>query len=249
MRIVVLMSCLITGGCVNAGGTWGQAPESYDFLRAAQTAAVDPRTWIPVAGAGLLVATDADQHWTEKLAEDRPLFGRNAADASDDIRNLATLTYVVTALAAPSDNVNEKLRGLGVGVATMLVDGAITQGLKDAVGRERPDGSNHLSLPSGHASKTASRARLAADNLAAMDLNPWQHKLAAWSLHSLAPMAAMARVEANKHHVSDVLLGLAVGNFVAVFIQEVFLADGAGDAAIGFVPVAEGVALRVTLPL
>lgn len=249
MRIVVLMSCLVFGGCVNGGGSWGHAPEKYDFLGAAKTAAVDPRTWIPVAGAGLLVATDVDQRWTKSLARDQPVFGDDAADVSDDVRDLATLAYFATALAAPSESVNDKLRGIGVGVATMLVDGAVSQGLKDVVGRDRPDGSNNQSLPSGHASKTASRARLAMDNLAAMDLKPWQNKIATWSLQSLAPAAAIARVEANKHHISDVLLGLALGNFVAVFMQEAFLGEGSDQAVVGVVPVSEGLALRITVAL
>ena len=137
---------------------------------AAITAAKDPQTWIPLVGAALLQVDNADERWSEDLADDQPLFGDDAQDVSDDLRDLATASYLITALAANSETYGDKGRGLAVGAATMVLDGIASQGLKDLSGRERPDGSNDQSFPSGHASKASSRTNMAIRNLDHIDL-------------------------------------------------------------------------------
>lgn len=72
------------------------------------------------------------------------------------------------------------------------------QGLKRVVKRERPDGSDHLSFPSGHSAYGA---------LMTPDMNGRGGK---WNL--LIPAAIMAgRVLAARHDVVDVLAGAAIG--------------------------------------
>ena len=216
---------------------------------AAQTAVSDPQTWVPVVAAGLLVAADVDKDWSRDLAEDQPLFGKDAENTSDKFRDAATIAYVVTALGAPSQDVGDKARGLAVGVSTMIMDGVLTQGLKDLTGRERPDGSNDESFPSGHVSKASSRSNMAIRNLAYMDLEPWLHQTAAWTFRSIGVGAALSRVETDKHHLCDVLVGYAVGHFISTFMYEAFMADATDGASLSFVPVPEGGALKLTLPL
>ena len=132
----------------------------------------------------------------------------------------------------------------------MIVDGVVNQGLKDLTGRERPDGSNDESFPSGHASKAASRANLAINNLTQMNNIPtWLRTTSIWGLHGVAVSTGLARVEARKHHLSDVLAGYAVGNFVANFMQRAFLTGESQDLAVRFQPVGQGGALTFTLPI
>ena len=249
---VWVMACALLSGCIAPGGQWGKAtawPTSQSLGQAAKDAALDPQTWVPLLTAGVLVAADVDKDWSEDLAEEQALFGSDAEDASDTLRDVATGAYVVTALLAPSASLQDKAKGLALGASTMLVDGVVNQGLKDWTQRERPDGSNDESLPSGHASKAASRSALAMTNLRQMDMPAWLRTGSIWGLHGVAAGAGLARVEARKHYLSDVLVGYAVGNFVANFMQRAFSAESSAELAVRFVPVSEGGALTFTLPV
>lgn len=219
------------------------------FGQAARTAALKPQTWIPLLGAGLLQVDNLDQKWSQDLADDRPLFGDDAADVSDDLRDAATGAYVLSALFTESDSWGAKGRGLAVGAGTMLLDGAVNQGLKDLSKRQRPNGSNDQSMPSGHASKASSRTNMAITNLDHVRLAPWQRQGLSWMLHGVAVGTGLARVEAEKHYLGDVLVGYAMGHFVSTFMYEAFMQDNPLGAQLTFVPVAQGGALRLTLPL
>ena len=220
-----------------------------EFGAAAKTAATDPQTWVPLLGAAVLQIDDADERWSRDLAEDQPLFGDDAEDVSHNLRDTATGAYVLTALLAPSDKFGDKARGLGVGAGTMILDGVFSQGIKDLSGRERPYGSNDQSMPSGHASKAASRTNMAIRNLQYMDLDPWQRSVLTWGLHGVAVGTGLARVEANKHHISDIMVGYAVGHFVSTFMFEAFMKGSDSQAQLSFVPIEDGGAIKFSIPL
>lgn len=238
-------------GCVSPQGDagWGARPAGDSgWWDAAKEAATDPEVWVPALTAGVLIAADVDKQWSRDMAEDRSVFGDDALDRSDDLRDLATVAYVATALAAPSASTTDKFRGLGVGAATMILDGVVTEALKRGVSRTRPTGENDRSLPSGHASKAASRTAMALHNLEHIDMPAWSRHASNWALHSVALGAGIARVEGGKHYLADVLLGYATGQLVARFMQNALLAED-GGGALTFAPVAGGGALTLTLPL
>ena len=247
----VALTVLLLGGCVGSGH-WGEGarwPSAANMGDAAKKAATDPQTWLPLATATLLIVADVDDKWSEDLAEDQPLFGDDAEDVSDDLRDVSSAAYLLTALIAPSPTVSAKAKGLAVGAGTAVVDGALSRGLKEIVGRERPDGSNDRSMPSGHASKASSRTAMAIRNLRDIDMPDWSRQVANWSLHGVAVGTGLARVEARKHHLSDVFVGYALGNFVAGFMYEAFLEGHSSQAMISFQPVADGGALTLTVPI
>jgi len=82
-----------------------------------------------------------------------------------------------------------------------IVAGAVTAGLKYAVRRERPDGSDNLSFPSGHAAVTFATALVL------------QRHLGWWSLPTflVASYTAASRLHENVHYLSDVIAGATVG--------------------------------------
>jgi len=92
----------------------------------------------------------------------------------------------------------------------MIVTGAYSGLLKYSVGRERPDGRDNLSFPSGHTSTAFSLAAVADHHYG------WKVGLPAYFL---ASGIGLSRIESNRHHLSDVLagatLGLIVGRTVA----------------------------------
>ena len=180
---------------------------------------------------------DLDDSVSDWAADERPLFGNSAEGASDDLRNAAVAGYLVTAIAAPADNTAERPRWqrLGWGVAALYAQGGAIEGLKDTVGRQRPDGSNDRGFPSGHAGMASSAATLGQRNLRTMPI--------------AAPWRRGASIGFEKHHAADVLAGYAIGHFIAAFVSEAFIEPGLPAAELAFHGFGNGGALRLTIPL
>ena len=257
-REVTVALVVISGtGCAVAPerGSWGAAswPDGERLRSAALEAVRDPATWAPLAGAAVFSLGDIDDNVSEWAVRETPVFGSDPADRSDDLRDLATLAYFATALMVPVDGSADRWRGLGVGVGTMLLEGGVTTGLKELTGRERPNGKNDRSFPSGHAGQAASRAALTRYNLRHIDMPDWARSAANVTLFSVAGGAAWARVEAEKHYPSDVMFGYALGNFIARFMHAAFMKDLARATGehvqVGFQPVGGGGAVTLTVPL
>jgi hypothetical protein len=84
----------------------------------------------------------------------------------------------------------------------VVVNGIYTAGLKNAVKRQRPDGSDRLSFPSGHTSSTFAMASVAQAHYG---------KKVGIPAFALASAIGFSRVERGKHNVSDVLAGATLG--------------------------------------
>jgi membrane-associated phospholipid phosphatase len=87
----------------------------------------------------------------------------------------------------------------------MVVTGAYTGLLKYGVKRERPDGSDSLSFPSGHTSTAFSLAAVVNHHYG------WKVGVPAYVL---ASGIGLSRIESNRHHLSDVLAGATLGFIV-----------------------------------
>lgn len=247
---------LLLGGCAHTGGQRGDWGHGADFTpgwaaigRAARAAATDPYTWIPLAGAAALQIGDADDEIADWARREHPLFGStdNAQDASDWLR-LATLgSYAGIGLGAPGSKGQwwaGKRAGFTVGAATLLATKGITSILKTTTGRTRPNGRNNDSFPSGHSGFSAASARLASDALDSYDLTAGQRFAANAGLFSLVTATGWARLEAGEHRPSEVLVGAALGNFLAVFGTHAFLHPAfAGDARLQVETLPGGAAL------
>lgn len=94
-------------------------------------------------------------------------------------------------------------------VESLVTSTVVVTGLKAAVGRERPNGADNHSFPSGHA-------------ITAFCFAPVVQKYWGWEAgvpaYLLASVTALARVEGYHHYLSDVLagatLGIVIGNSV-----------------------------------
>ena len=78
----------------------------------------------------------------------------------------------------------------------------LVEPLKFAVGRPRPDGSNNQSFPSGHAAITFAAAAVIERHLG------WKRSLLAYAI---AGYVSASRLHDNRHYLSDVVFGAAVG--------------------------------------
>jgi len=79
----------------------------------------------------------------------------------------------------------------------------LVQPIKFLTHRERPDGSNHLSFPSGHAAVTFAGATVIERHVG------WRRSLLAYGV---ASYVAASRLHDNRHYLSDVVFGAAVGS-------------------------------------
>jgi len=108
----------------------------------------------------------------------------------------------------------------------MIVTGAYTGLLKYTVQRQRPDGSDSLSFPSGHASTAFSLASVANHHYG------WKVGV---PMYALAAGIGLSRVEQDRHHLSDVIAGATLGIIVG---RSVTRLDGERPARKRFVSVA-----------
>jgi hypothetical protein len=247
-----LMICQGCGTLPN-GRKWGQDAminPGWDRVKAsAVNAALSPETWGPVAGALALQAGHMDRRISDWASDNNPVFGSkdNAGKWSDYMRDASGVVYFITVLATPSgDDTHEwliaKAKGLAIGLVASEVTGGGTSLLKRAAGRTRPDGSNDASFPSGHSSSSAAFATLSRRNLEMIPMSDGGRIAADIGIAGLAAGTGWARVEANKHYPSDVLVGYALGHFFSAFINDAFLGlDNKKSPMITMVPSRKGI--------
>lgn len=118
------------------------------------------------------------------------------ATASDVGRD----ALVAAALGVPA--VQGDWRGDLQAGGSILAAGGTTWALKELVHERRPDGSDNRSFPSGHTSISFAAAATLEKRYG------WSAGIPALAV---ATFVGVARVEANKHYVHDVLAGAAIG--------------------------------------
>jgi membrane-associated phospholipid phosphatase len=87
-------------------------------------------------------------------------------------------------------------------IRAQILSQAYVQALKFTVQRERPDGSDHYSFPSGHSASAFATAAVLQRHYG------WKAGVPATVV---AAYVATARVHDNKHYLSDVVFGAAMG--------------------------------------
>jgi hypothetical protein len=237
--VLTLAGC----GTLPSGRGWGEDATwrpGWERVRdSAVDAARDPWVWAPLAGAAVMQIDDLDERTANWAREHTPIFGsqRSAEDWSDDLRNASALVHYVTVAATPSgDDFGEwlanKAKGTLVGVAAVSSTVAVTRTLKKRVGRTRPNGADEESFPSGHTSSAAVHTRLASRNLRSIDMSDGTRRALDIGLYALTIGTSWSRIEAGWHFPADTLCGMALGNFMASFVNDVFLGLDSGSTAL-----------------
>jgi hypothetical protein len=114
-----------------------------------------------------------------------------------------------------------------------IITEMLVEPLKFAVGRERPDGSNNQSFPSGHAAITFATATVIERHLG------WRKSILAYLI---ASYVAASRLHLDVHYLSDVVFGAAVGTIAGRTVVH----HASDYWAINPVKVPGGVAILVT---
>jgi membrane-associated phospholipid phosphatase len=118
-------------------------------------------------------------------------------------------------------------------VRAQLVNTLLTQGLKVAVNRSRPDGRPH-SFPSGHSSASFATATVLARHFG------WRAGVPAYAM---ATYIAGSRLQENHHYLSDVIFGAGVG---IVSGRAVTVGRGSGTFAVSPAALPGGIGVNFT---
>jgi len=118
-------------------------------------------------------------------------------DTASTVGRDALVAAAVGAPLVEGDGTGLKQAAFSLGAAQL-----VTSGLKGVILEERPDGSNDNSFPSGHTSISFAAAATLEKRYG------WQVGIPA---HVVAAFVGLARVEARKHYVHDVVVGAAIG--------------------------------------
>lgn len=182
---------------------------------------------------------DLDRRTSDWAREHTPVFGsqHNAEKWSDDLRTASVVAHYATIVATPSgDEFGEwlanKAKGTLVDVASVAATTAITGSLKQAAGRTRPNGEDDESFPSGHTSSSAVHTRLASRNLRSIDMPAGVRSTLDVGLYALTIGTSWSRIEAGWHFPADTMFGMALGNFVASFVNDAFLGLDSGSSSL-----------------
>jgi len=233
--ITLLAACCAVSGCASL-----------------RDAAQSPWVWGPLAAAAVMQVDSWDEDVSEWARDETPVFGStsSAQDWSDGLRNASVAGYAVSVLATPSGAADAgwlaaKARSAAVGLGAFAVTAGVTEGLKVATSRERPNGNDDKSLPSGHAANAAVFNTLTVHNLQAIDMGPQLRTSLEIGAGAVTVGTAWARVESGDHYPSDVLVGMALGHFVGATFAQVFLGrEPDASLAFGAEPVRGGVMLH-----
>jgi len=151
------------------------------------------------------VAGLAASHWDRASVEDA---GEHISQSAFSIGNIGGGLYaqvgagVGTYVLGRATHKPQVVQLGGDLIRAQIVSQVFVQGIKFAAERQRPDGSNSLSFPSGHAASAFATATVLQEHFG------WKAGVPAYAFASFVGASRMA---ANKHYLSDVLVGAGIG--------------------------------------
>ncbi len=136
---------------------------------------------------------------------------------------------------------NHKLRRVGYDLSqTFLLTQGLTQALKFSVGRERPNGENNQSFPSGHSSGSFAMAVVIAHH----------HPKAAIPAFGVAAFVAYSRLVKDKHWLSDTIGGATLGVIVGMTVVREDIKLSLGKVTFSpHIPLGGGIGVNASIKL
>jgi membrane-associated phospholipid phosphatase len=249
---VLMLAAALTGGCngpLDPGITWS------DVGRSAGESITSPLVWGPAAGALVFQIDDWDHEASDWAVKHTPVFGSpdDARDASDTLQDVSIGLGIGLSVLAPEPGGRDELLArkawrLGLGAAALGATSVVTDELKDVTGRERPDESSDRSFPSAHASSSAVSSTLGLGALDQYDLPPAADITGRVVLVGLPYATGWARVEGERHYPSDVLAGIAIGNFFGMWVNKLLDPEDEDCVEVEVAATADGVRIGLVLP-
>jgi membrane-associated phospholipid phosphatase len=135
-----------------------------------------------------------------------------AVEEPGEVSGSGSFLFAGTAALAVGGLVFHKPEALAtakdLGIALVATSAAVWA-LKVATQRERPDGSNAYSFPSGHTATAFAAATV---------LDRRYGGIVGWAAYGAAAMAGEARIADNHHYLSDVVAGAILGRVIGRYV-------------------------------
>ena len=220
--LIALASLYVLSGCTSL--SMSGFPNGAEIREAAISASKNRDVWIPALGAAAVGLSGEDNDIARRAERSSQWFS-DAQGSSDDLKDVAAILYGITLFATPKDPNYSRWQHLWVDTQAAGLSVGAASALKDLTGRDRPDESGDESFPSGHAAYVATITSLSRAHVARSNLGQNTQTALNVGFYALSATSAWARVEAGKHHPTDVLAGIALGNFMAHFVKELAFGD------------------------
>ena len=176
------------------------------------------------AGLALLVEEDISDFWQDNFRGDTSDDVFEVVEELGSFRNIGAASLAAYGVAEVFDLKREKAAAL-MTLESLILSGALTTGIKVVTSRDRPSDTNDVlgffdretnransSFPSGHSTHAFSTATVISEVYG--EDNPW----VPWVAYPLAGGVALARLNKDRHWVSDLIVGGAIGHFVAKMV-------------------------------
>lgn len=179
----------------------------------------EPPILVPL---GLAAAAGISHLWDKEIQKALKGSMGNRQWIGDASMSVLLAGSLATALFSPAEG-RSSWDSFTETLEAFAVTAAFTFGLKAAFPRGRPGGSGDDSFPSGHTSAAFVGASLIDQNL------DWYWGTTAYGL---AALTGYSRIEADRHYLSDVLAGAAIGIFSAGIMEALHWGTGRGGKGI-----------------
>lgn len=207
--LIVFLSSINAQDRYESFPTWVKSVPEYGFSGMKNSVTQKSNLMIlGTAGLGVLLAFQIDDQF-QGFTQREGLLPKRISQFGDIYGVLGSAlllpaSIIITSKAAGESN-REMLEKLEFAVSVLVANGVTTIILKELIGRERPNGRNYRSMPSGHTSQSFAVAAVANEL--------YGNKVGA-AAFLIAGLVAISRINDNEHYLSDVIVGAGIGTAI-----------------------------------
>ncbi len=214
-KATILFVLIIFFGSVNAQDryesfpTWVKSIPEYGFTGMKYSVTQKSNLLIlGTTGLGALMAYQYDEK-VKNFAQKEGLLPKRVSQFGDiygvmGAAILLPISIIITSKATHESN-REMKEKLEFATSTLVANGVTTVILKKLIGRERPNGLNNHSMPSGHTSQSFAVAAV---------VNEIYGQNAGIVAYLIASLVGISRINDNDHYLSDVIASAGIGTAI-----------------------------------
>jgi len=225
IKILQIITVLLFGAFFSACSTKSL---SYNWERtkgAAYNAAVDPMTWAPMATGLTLDLSGYDDDITNHIMKDDPNDYTFSEEDADHLRSISTAITYTTAVFVPDKDITTKAKRIAVEASAMAIGRGYVTLTNAKIDKTSPGGDNEDAFGSNHAVTPFAAAALTRRNVHQMNIPLWAKYSICGINYLTASASAYQRIESQLHSFSDQMYSAALGNFIALFVHDAFMAN------------------------
>lgn len=189
--------------------------------QASYNAATDYATWGPATASAFLYATDYDRDITNHF-RDHHVIGKEDDEFYRDMNRYETL---MSALLINDPDYETKGKRIAVEVIGLEATKQTSTLLEKNIHKESPDGSHNDSIGSHHSLDAFASSAMNRRNVDRLDIPTWGKYTLNTISYTSASASALSRVQDGGHSFADQLVSASIGNFMGLFIHDLFLLD------------------------